>query len=113
MAHDEGMAQILRDALTDQAGITEKKMFGGLCFLLNGNMLIGLHGEKAGGGAMFRVGPDQEAAALAIPGTKHMEMTGRRMTGFIDLEPEGLEDDDSVAALLALALSFVTAMPPK
>ena len=80
MAYDEGLAQVLRDALTGTDGITEKKMFGGLCFMLNGNMLCGVHKD----GAMYRVGKDHEDAALSLPGARKMDFTGRPMGGFID-----------------------------
>lgn len=113
MAFDEGEAEVVRTALGDLGGVTEKRMFGGLCYLLNGNMLIGVHGEKAGGGAMFRVGPDREEAALALPGAKPMTMTGRRMRGFVDLEPACLEDEEVFGRLLSLATAFVSALPPK
>ena len=64
MAYDEGHLTLLRDDLVDEPGIVEKKMFGGICFMLNGNMLCGVHK----GGGMFRVGKDLEAEALAIEG---------------------------------------------
>lgn len=113
MAHDEGLAQILRDALTGTPGVTEKRMFGGLCFLLNGNMLCGVHGEKTGPGAMFRVGKQNEAAALAIEGAGPMSFTGRKMGGMVDVTAEALADDASRAEWLRLALDFVGPMPSK
>ncbi|WP_112323833.1 TfoX/Sxy family protein [Oceanibium sediminis] len=113
MAFDEEQAERLRDRLAGHIGITEKKMFGGLCFLLNGNMLAGIHGAKMGGGAMFRVGPEREAAALALPGTAPMTMTGRRMRGFVDAPADLLEDEAQLAAILALAMEYVSAMPAK
>ena len=114
MAHDEGLAQLLRDALADRSGVTEKRMFGGLCFMLNGNMLCGVHGAKSSnGGAMFRVGKDNEAEALAIEGAAPMTMTGRRMGGFVDATPETLADDAKRGRLLSLALDYVAALPPK
>ncbi|MFT4555661.1 MAG: hypothetical protein ACI92S_000993 [Planctomycetaceae bacterium] len=66
MAYSEEHAQILRDALSDLSGVTEKKMFGGLCFMLNGNMLCGVHKD----GGMARVGKDNEAAALELDGVE-------------------------------------------
>lgn len=112
MAYDETLAGQLRDRLDGHPDITERKMFGGLCFMLRGNMLVGVHGDKRGGGAMFRVGPEREAAALALPGTRPMDMTGRPMTGFVDAAPEAL-DDSTQARLLALALDYVGLMPAK
>jgi len=113
MAYDETTATLVRDALGTDPRITEKKMFGGLCFMLNGNMLCGVHSEKVGGGAMFRVGPEGEPEALEFQGAKPMEMTGRRMKGFIDVPAETLADSSGTKDLLALAIRFVGPMPAK
>lgn len=109
MAYDPGLAQILRDDLAALDGITEKKMFGGLCFLLNGNMLCGVHK----GGGMFRVGKDNEPAALAVDGAAPMTFTGRKMGGLIDVSDDGLADDARRSRWLALAQDFVAALPAK
>jgi hypothetical protein len=73
MAYDEELAQTLRDALARLEGVAERKMFGGLCFLLNGNMLCGTYRDRG----MFRVGKENAAAALALPHVAPMAMTGR------------------------------------
>jgi TfoX/Sxy family transcriptional regulator of competence genes len=109
MAYDEGHAQVLRKALQDQDGITEKRMFGGLCFLLNGNMLCGAHKD----GGMFRVGKDNEVAALAIAGARPLGFTGRPMGGMIDVDEEAFADADRIARWRDLALDFVAALPSK
>ena len=109
MAYDQGLAHILRDDLTDTAGVSEKKMFGGLCFLLNGNMLCGVHKD----GGMFRVGKDNEPAALAIDGASPMAFTGRKMGGMIDVDEDLMADDSRRARVMALALDFVAPLPPK
>lgn len=109
MAYDEGLAQILRDALTDRSGITEKKMFGGICFLLNGNMLCGIHSK----GGMFRVGKSLEPDALQIEGASPMRFTGRPMGGMVDVSDECIEDDDRRRDLLELAVQFVGGLPAK
>ena len=109
MAYDEGLATILRDDLTDTSGVSEKKMFGGLCFLLNGNMLCGVHK----GGGMFRVGKDNEASALAIDGATPMAFTGRKMGGMIDVDEDLIADDTRRAQVMALAFDFVAPMPAK
>jgi hypothetical protein len=109
MAYDEGLAQILRDALADRSGITEKRMFGGLCFMWNGNMLCGVHR----GGGMARVGKANHAAALEIDGVTPMSFTGQPMGGMVDLTEDLIADDARRAAVLALADAFVGAMPPK
>jgi len=109
MAYDEGLAEIMRGDLAPLAGISEKKMFGGIAFMLNGNMLCGVHK----GGGMFRVGKDNEGKALALEGAGPMEFTGRRMGGMVDVTDEALVDDTTRAALMALSLDFVKALPAK
>jgi TfoX/Sxy family transcriptional regulator of competence genes len=78
MGYDEDFAHRVREQLADHVGVTEKKMFGGLVFLVNGNMAVGLSG---GGELMVRVGPDASDAALARPHTRPFDMTGRPMKG--------------------------------
>ena len=109
MAYDERLAQAMRDALEGHEGISEKKMFGGLCFLLNGNMVCGVHK----GGAMFRVGKKSEADALAVPGTGPMTFTGRKMGGMVEADDETVADDRRRARLMALALAHASSLPPK
>ena len=109
MAYDEGTAEVLRGALGDLDHVTEKKMFGGLCFLHRGNMLCGVHK----GGGMARVGKDNEAAALEIDGVSPMAFTGRRMGGMVDFDDDVVEDGARLAKVLRLARDFVTALPPK
>ena len=109
MAYDEGLATLLREDLADEPGITEKRMFGGLAFLLNGHMVCGIHS----GGGMFRVGKPNEAAALAIEGAGPMMFTGRPMGGMIDVADEAMADDARRQAWLALALGHARTLPPK
>lgn len=108
MAWDEGLAQLMRDDLAGEP-VAEKKMFGGLAFLLNGHMICGIHK----GGAMFRVGKPNEAEALAVPGASPMMFTGRAMAGMIDLSDEATADDARRGRVMGLALAFVRALPPK
>jgi len=109
MAYDEGLAEILRGDLAETPGVTERKMFGGLCFMLNGNMLCGVHKD----GGMFRVAKDNQTAALAIEGAQPMGFTGRPMGGMIDVSDEMLADDARRAAVMALARDFVDGLPDK
>ena len=109
MAYDEGLAEILRGDLAETAGVSEKKMFGGLCFLLNGNMLCGVHQ----GGGMFRVGKDNEAAAMDVDGAGPMTFTGRKMGGMVDVTDNLLADDARRGQVMALAMDFVGALPAK
>jgi TfoX/Sxy family transcriptional regulator of competence genes len=108
MAYDEGLAQILRDDLADEA-ITEKKMFGGVAMMFRGHMLCGVHK----GGAMFRVGKDNAPEALKVPGARPMTFTGRPMGGMIETGAELLADDARRRRLLDLALAFNRSQPPK
>ena len=109
MAHDEGLAQILRDHLAGLDGITERRMFGGLCFMRHGHMICGVHA----GGGMARVGKAAEPAALTIPGVAPLSFTGRPMGGCVDMADETLADDVLRTRLLDLALAHVATLPPK
>ena len=109
MAYDEGLTQLFRDDLAHNIGITEKNMFGGICFMHHGNMLCGVHKD----GAMFRVGKDNEAAALDIKGAKPLGFTGRKMGGLIDVDIDAFIEDDKRAAWLSLAFDFVGQLPAK
>src|SRR5215472_14516678 len=88
--------------------VREVRMFGGLCFMLNGNMVAGTSKR----GLMVRVGKEREPDALARPGAKRMEMTGRPMEGYIFVDPPP-SDDRSLQDWLALAVAFVKTLPPK
>ncbi len=109
MAFDEGLAQIMREALAETSGIVEKNMFGGVCFMLNGNMLCGVHKD----GGMFRVGKDNEAAALAVEGAGPLTFTKRKMGGMVDVTDEAIAGDASRTRLMGLAMDFVGGLPAK
>lgn len=109
MAYDERLAQIFRDELAGLEGVTEKKMFGGICFLLNGHMLCGVHG----GGGMARVGKEREAAALEHAGVTPLSFTGRRMGGMVDISDAALDDREIRSAVIDLATAFVRSLPAK
>jgi len=110
MAYDEDLAQRLRDLLTDEKGIAEKKMFGGLAFLQHGNMSVS---ASRNGGLLARIDPADTDAALASPHVARMEMRGRTMDGWITVAPEGLKSKREVAAWTHRSLSFVRTLPPK
>ena len=109
MAYDEDQAMILRQALSHLDGVTEKKMFGGLCFLLNGNMLCGVH--KNGG--MARVGKEHEERALSFDGVDPLSFTGRKMGGIVEMNDAVVENDAVLSAVLEMAIDFVGEMPAK
>jgi TfoX/Sxy family transcriptional regulator of competence genes len=108
VGYDSGLAQLLRDDLAAQP-VVEKKMFGGLAFLLHGHMVCGVHK----GGAMFRVGRAQYDQALAIDGVAPMMFTTRPMVGMVDCSDAACADDDRRGRLMALSLATVLALPPK
>lgn len=113
MAIDEGTIELMRGDLENLTGVAEKRMFGGLAFMLRGNMLCGVHGANSGGGAMYRVGKDNHAEALTLPGVGPMKFTGRPMGSMVSLSAEGLGDDATRMRLLRLAAAFVGTLPAK
>lgn len=108
MAVDPHLVEQLRDVLGDHPGLSEKKMFGGLCFMLNGNMLC----ATRVGRFMFRVGKESEAEALDMPGAEPMQHGIRRMPGFIWVDA-GEAIETGLDRWTALALRYVGGMPPK
>jgi hypothetical protein len=98
----------LRAALAPRP-FTEQKMFGGTCFLVSGNMLVGTSKR----GLLVRVGKEGHAAALARPHAKPMEMRGRPMEGYLHVAPAGTERDEDLRGWLALALAYVETLPAK
>lgn len=112
MARDEGLEARFRKQVDGWAGLSEKAMFGGLCFMLNGNMVGGARRDKDGHARfMFRVGKDAEAQALALPMTEPMIHGGRRMGGFLFAD-EAI-DAKTLKRLVGLALAYVEGLPPK
>ena len=109
MAYSESLAARIRDALGRARGIEEKRMFGGVGFLLNGNMLVGVWKDAL----IARLGPKEAAAAFADPSVRVFDITGRPMTGWVMVEPDGVEEDTKLAAWIALATKFVRTLPAK
>ena len=110
MAYDEDLAHRLRELLADEDAITEKRMFGGLAFLLNGNMSVS---ASRNGGLLARIDPADSEAALARPHTALMEMRGRTMPGWITVAPEGLKTKRDLAAWVKRSVAFARTLPPK
>jgi TfoX/Sxy family transcriptional regulator of competence genes len=109
MAYDEGVAQRIREALADEQDLLEKKMFGGVAFMLRGNMCCGVVGDEL----MLRVGPDGYEDALARRHARPMDFTGRAMKGMIYVASKGFEADEDLEGWLARATAFAGSLPPK
>jgi TfoX/Sxy family transcriptional regulator of competence genes len=108
MAYDEVLAERIRDRLCDAAGVSEKKMFGGLAFLTHGNMTVGVHGDDL----IARIDPAGTDAALARPGVRPFDLTGRPMRGWVVVAGETL-DDDALEGWIAETGAFVATLPAK
>jgi TfoX/Sxy family transcriptional regulator of competence genes len=109
MPYDEGLAERIRDALRDVRGVAEKKMFGGLCFMLDGHMMVGIVKDDL----MARIGEAAEVSALKKPGAKPMDFTGKPLKGYVYVEPEGIAEDAQLDEWIAMAKKFVEALPAK
>jgi TfoX/Sxy family transcriptional regulator of competence genes len=109
MAYDEKLAQRVRQALSGQDGVIEKKMFGGLPFMLHGNTSVGVEKDRL----MVRVGPDRYEEALARPHARPMDFTGRPMKGFVYVPPEGISTDADLQEWVQLGVDFALSLPRK
>lgn len=109
MAFDEGLAQRLDELLEARRGVTRKRMFGGLCYLLHGNMFIGIVKDTL----MVRVGPDGYAEALARPHAREMDFTGRPMKGYVFVAAGGFDTDAGLSGWVERAVRFVSTLPAK
>jgi TfoX/Sxy family transcriptional regulator of competence genes len=110
MAYDEDLANRLRELLAAEDGITEKKMFGGLAFLLHGHMTVSASGQ---GGLLARIDPADTDAALKRPHVTRMVMGGRSMDGWIRVAPEGVRTKRQIEPWVKRSLAFVKTLPPK
>jgi hypothetical protein len=109
MAYDENAAQRLRSELGALLDLTEKKMFGGICFLFGGNMVCGVLGDDL----IMRVGAAQHAASLAQPGARVFDFSGKPMAGWVMVAPVGYAAEDDLARWVKLAVAFTGSLPVK
>ena len=109
MAYSESLASRIRDVFADHRGITEKKMFGGVGFMLYGNMCVGVWKSSL----IVRLGPEQAAVALKEPNVVEFDITGRSMKGWAMVEPDGLETDEQLSGWIERAVEFVETLPRK
>ena len=109
MAFDPGLAQRVREVLGDRAGISERRMFGGLAFLVNGKMFIGIRNSSL----MARVGTERHEDALAMPNVRVMDFTGRPMKGYVYIDPPAIAEDKDLKAWVLWCADHVPALPEK
>jgi TfoX/Sxy family transcriptional regulator of competence genes len=109
MAYSESLALRIRQAIAPQRGITEKKMFGGVGFLLHGNMLVGIWKNSL----IVRLGPDEAEQALQQPHVVEFDITGRPMRGWVMVEPDGIDSDEQLSGWIDRSISFVSKLPKK
>jgi TfoX/Sxy family transcriptional regulator of competence genes len=109
MPIDERLAHRIREYLAPKPGFSERRMFGGLCFLLRGHMAAGVVGNTL----MLRVGPAQYQEALAQPHAREMDFTGRPLKGMVYVDEAGVRTGPALARWLDRAVTFVSSQPPK
>src|SRR5258708_17128216 len=109
MAYEEKLAGRVRKLLAKRKAIAEKKMFGGVAFLLNGNMCCGIHGEEM----IVRLDPEETDRALARPHTRIFDMTGRPMKGWILVKPAGAAGEATLSQWLRVGVSYAASRPAK
>jgi TfoX/Sxy family transcriptional regulator of competence genes len=110
MAYDEDLANRLREVLAEEDGVTEKKMFGGLAFLVDGHMSVSASGQ---GGVLARIDPDQSEAMLKKEHVALMEMRGRTMDGWLRIAPEGVKTKRQLESWVKRSVGYVRTLPPK
>jgi TfoX/Sxy family transcriptional regulator of competence genes len=107
MAYDEGLAERIRGVLDEQPGVSEKRMFGGLAFLVRGHMSVGIVQDKL----MVRVGPESYDRVLRERHARRMDFTGRPMKGFVYVVPSGYESDSDLELWVGRGVSYVSSLP--
>jgi hypothetical protein len=109
MAYDEGVAERIREVFAGRTDVVEKKMFGGIAFMVSGHMCCGVEGHSL----MARVGPEHYDDALNRPHAREMDFTGKPLRGFVFVEPKGFESDKDLVSWIAFCERFVSTLPPK
>jgi TfoX/Sxy family transcriptional regulator of competence genes len=110
VAYDEELAGRIRQLVGDEAALTEKKMFGGLAFLIRGNMAIAASGQ---GGLLVRVDPDQSDQLVATTSARPMEMRGREMAGWLRVDSDDVEEEPELARWVKVGATYAKSLPPK
>jgi TfoX/Sxy family transcriptional regulator of competence genes len=110
VAYDEQLAERVRKLMGNDPALTEKKMFGGLAFLIGGNMAIGVSGQ---GGLLVRVDPQQSGELVASTSAYPMEMRGRQMQGWLRVDSNEVQDDGELASWVERGTAYARSLPPK
>ena len=110
MAYDEDLGDRIRSAIQDQDGVTEKRMFGGLAFLVNGNMAVGASGQ---GGLLLRVEPGETDSVVCEDGVTRFEMRGRAMDGWVRVDPSATASDQELTRWVQVGVAYAGSLPPK
>ena len=110
MAYDEALADRIRQLIGSQSGLTEQKMFGGLAFLIGGNMAVAASGQ---GGVLVHVEPDESDELVATTSARLMEMRGRSMRGWLRVDPEDLGTKRQLASWVELGVAYAKSLPAK
>ena len=110
MAYDEDLAERIRELLDEEGPAVEKKMFGGLAFLIGGNMAVAASGQ---GGVLVRVDPDQSDKLVATTNARPMEMRGRQMQGWLRVDDADVRTKRQLAKWVRLGAAYASSLPPK
>ncbi|HEV8251405.1 MAG TPA: TfoX/Sxy family protein [Gaiellaceae bacterium] len=110
MAYDEELAERIRELLADEPNVTEKKMFGGIGFMVGGNMAVGASSQ---GGILVRVDPEQSDELVASTDAYPMEMRGRSMAGWLRVDAEHVQDRAELANWVGIGTAYARSLPPK
>jgi len=109
MSYDEGLAERIREHFQERDDIEEKKMFGGLCFMISNHMCCGIVKDTL----MLRVGPENYESCLTMNHASEMNFTGRAMKGMVYISPKGFDSDKDLSEWLNICTDFVNTLPPK
>jgi TfoX/Sxy family transcriptional regulator of competence genes len=110
VAYDEDLANRIRELMAGEAGVTEKKMFGGLAFLIGGNMSVAASGQ---GGLMVRVDPEETEELVAKPHAARFVMRGREMQGWLRVDDEGVRTKRQLEPWVKRGVAYARSLPPK
>ncbi|HET7397032.1 MAG TPA: TfoX/Sxy family protein [Intrasporangium sp.] len=110
MAYDHDLADRVREVVGGESGVTERGMFGGLAFLVGGNMAVA---ASSGGGLLLRVDPSQTDVLVREPHVQRFEMRGRQMDGWLRVDPAAVETDEELRRWVGHGVAYARSLPPK